>query len=863
MANSAINPKQIAWYTDMPEMSRLLRLFRAPNAHYALSPSNTQNGNYRLVNHHRIEGVNAKRTSTLWDRCKPDPRWMKVLRDMWQNRVQMLILLLSITAGVMVTGISMGLNIVLSREVNGQYALVNPADIIIRTESFGQEWVKSIERLDIIGEVEGRHSLSVQIQAGPDAKRTLILYAIPDFNELRVSQIKSETGVWPPEKNEVLIERASADFVNARLGDLLSVEVADGKKRVLRVAGTAHDLTAAPSVFSGIGVGYITLDTLEKLAQTHEFNEFYITVSDKTRDFAYSQQVAEQIRRRLVKSNRAIFDTIVNRPYEHPEARLITPLALIFAVVGTLLLLMSVFLIVNVISAILMQQVRSIGVMKTFGARTTQIMGLYLGMIGLISIIALLVALPLGIYGRQFLSAYFASLLNIDITNFAVPWSVWIFQLCIGLSLPLLTALYPVISGTHMTIKEALNHYGQGAGAAGSKWAGQILSALVGFSRLLLLALRNTFRRKGRLIFTLAPLVVGGAIFMTTVSIQQSLSHTLDSMQRYGQYDIEINLSRPIETRRLAREAFRITGVESVEGWRTASAYRIRPDGSQSVQFNVIAPPADTELVTPTLMEGRWLHPTDQNAIVINTELVGLEPGIQVGDEILLNVAENKSTWRVVGVVTSQLYGPLIYTHFDDLTNVIGGSQLATRLAINTTNDEGHSQNQILKELRNHFDQYGLQISSAQTAEDERARLDAQFEILLIALAVMVVLLAVVGLLGLVGTLSINILERWREIGIMRAIGASNGSLLKMIMAESLVIGAISGVIATGGAFLISRPLSDAIGYAFARGPLQYAFPASSIGLWFIVVELLAMLASLIPIRSALQISVRQTLTYE
>lgn len=799
--------------------------------------------------------------STLLAACHLRPRWLKVLRDLWQNRIQALILLLSIAAGVLVLGISLGLNIILTREVNGQYALVNPADIIIHTDPFGPDWVKSISRLAEVGAVEGRHSLSVQVQVSPTEKRPLILYALADFDQIQVSQLRAEAGAWPPGKNEVLIERASLDFVGAGIGDTLTVAVADGKERTLQVAGVAHDRTASPSLFSGFGVGYITLETLAKLAQTHEFNALYLTVAGGPPTFTYYQQVAEVIRSKLEKSNRTVYRTVVNQPYVHPEARLITPLALIFAVVGILLLVMSIFLIVNIISALLLQQVRAIGVMKTIGARPVQIIQLYLGMIGLISSGALLLALPLGVYGRQYLAAYFAGLLNIDVTNFAVPWYLWAFQLALGLTLPLLAALYPILMGTRITVLQALNHYGLATDSAGTAWLTRVMGALPGVSRPLLLALRNTFRRKGRLALTLGPLVVGGAIFMTTVSIQLSLTQTLDSMGRYRQYDIEINLGEPTATRKVAREALRIAGVAGVEGWRTAAAYRLRPDGSQSAELTVIAPPAATTLVAPTLLQGRWLRPDDHKAVVINTELVEQEPGIGVGDPIQLKIGEDESQWTVIGIVTSQLYGPLLYTNYDDLTRVTGGAQLATRLAITTASPE--AQRTILKELQGHFQQIGLLISSAQTAQDERARLDAQFDILIVALIVMVVLLAIVGILGLMGTLSINILERRREIGVMRAIGASNTTLLKMIMAESLVIGALSAIFATGGAFLISKPLSDAIGYAFARGPLQYAFPLSSISLWFLIVELLAVIASLAPAHNAIRLSVRQTLTYE
>ncbi len=128
---------------------------------------------------------------------------------------------------------------------------------------------------------------------------------------------------------------------------------------------------------------------------------------------------------------------------------------------------------------------------------------------------------------------------------------------------------------------------------------------------------------------------------------------------------------------------------------------------------------------------------------------------------------------------------------------------------------------------------------------------------------VMAFLLATVGSLGLVGTMSINVLERRREIGVLRAIGASTRSVLRIFVIEGVLI----GVLSWAGALLLSQPLSRIlsriVGMTFAKLPLSYVFDLRAPLLWLIVVIAVSALASLAPARNAADLTVRETLTYE
>ena len=113
------------------------------------------------------------------------------------------------------------------------------------------------------------------------------------------------------------------------------------------------------------------------------------------------------------------------------------------------------------------------------------------------------------------------------------------------------------------------------------------------------------------------------------------------------------------------------------------------------------------------------------------------------------------------------------------------------------------------------------------------------------------------------GTLSINVLERTREIGVMRAIGASDGSVARVFIVEGVVIGVISWLFSTLLAIPCGRALSDEIGTAFLQAPLSHTFALDGAVIWLVVVIALSAIASFLPARSASRLTVRDVLAYE
>jgi putative ABC transport system permease protein len=338
---------------------------------------------------------------------------------------------------------------------------------------------------------------------------------------------------------------------------------------------------------------------------------------------------------------------------------------------------------------------------------------------------------------------------------------------------------------------------------------------------------------------------------------------TLESWLDYFQYDVAVMFSRDYRVERIIRETRQIPGVVDAEVWAFYNARRERPDGSNSDNIILYAPPADTKLVKPTVVEGRWLRPDDENAVVVNSIVLRDEPDLKVGDEIMLKIEGRETSWQVVGTVTGGIPMATMFANYDyfvRLTNDVGRGQY---VFATTEEDTIDYQAEVARALEDHFEHIGFDVGATETVAEEMDRTEDFFEVIVVLLLIMGVLLAVIGGLGLMGTMSINVLERTREIGVMRAIGASNRSVRRIFIVEGILIGILSWLVGAIVAFPISRILGNAIGAIFLNSPLNHVFSMEGVVIWLVVVILLSALASFLPAWNASRLTVQEVLAYE
>jgi putative ABC transport system permease protein len=187
----------------------------------------------------------------------------------------------------------------------------------------------------------------------------------------------------------------------------------------------------------------------------------------------------------------------------------------------------------------------------------------------------------------------------------------------------------------------------------------------------------------------------------------------------------------------------------------------------------------------------------------------------------------------------------------------------ASSLAIITEQHDGDFQMQVAEALEERFDLEGLSVTYVSTVAENKSGIAVLFNIIVIFLMSMAVLIAVVGGIGLMGTMLLNVLERIREIGVMRAIGARTDAVLQIFIVEGIVIGLISWAAASVLAFPLGKVMSDAVGQQFLNFPLTYTFSAAGIAIWLVLAILLSVVSSWAPAQNAARLTVREVLSYQ
>lgn len=791
------------------------------------------------------------------------PRWRKILRDLWSNKTRTLLVVLSIAVGVASIGMVAGTYTIISRELPRVYQRVNPASATIFASPFDDELLQVLRRLGLAEALEGRYTLRLSIKGDSEKETDLYLTVVPDFNNILVNKIYPESGAWPPAKGELLIERSALSLIKARVGDRIMVETPDGRLRNLKLSGLAHDLTKPAGTFTNRLSGFITFDTLEYLGYPREYNELLMTVNGNPPDRDEVNVIANNIAEKIRKSGRTVFSIVLTNPGRLWFETFVSPMTSILGILGLIILLMSSLLVVNTISALISQQIRQIGVMKAVGGRTSQITAMYLVSMLIVGIIALIIAIPLGALWTRGAVGILAQIINFDITNYQISIQVILLQTFLSLVVPVISAMIPIYHGARVTVREAISDYGLTRVKFGGSLIDRFISEIRGLPRPVLLSLRNTFRQKVRLSLTLITLAIGSAIFIAVISVYFSLTNTLDQALRYYNFDLLVQLNRPYRIEQISNALSSLAGVSIAETWDAISTRILLPDGTQSDNMVLIAPTKETKLIKPTILEGRWLEPGDEDAVVINTDVLRLAPDVKLGDSITLNIEEKESTWKVVGIIRSVLSGPTAFTNYSYYSRVLGRFGSAGSAYIKVQYDDPEFQRVMASLTEDHFERLGLRVGAISTVAELRSTAIQQYNVIFVFLILMAILLTVVGGLGLTGTMSLNILERTRELGVIRAVGASNGAVTQIVIIEGIVIGILSWSIGIILAAPLTWILGAVVGSGFLQEPLPFSYSVNGALVWFFVVIALASMASYFPSRKAVRLTVRDVLAYE
>ena len=790
------------------------------------------------------------------------PRWRKLWQDARSERGRILIMVTAIAVSLMGIGAVLGGYAILIREMPRNYLGSRPASAALELGSDVEPaLVEAVRRRPGVAEAEAGDIVLARARVGEDWK-PILLFVVDDFRAMRLNTFSREQGAWPPATGTMLIERSALAVLGIQLGDSLIVKTPNGAARSIPVTGVVHDLGLAPAWQEGEGYGYVTRATLSLLGERAELHELRVSVSRSPFELRSIEATVNDLAAWLKQQGRPVSQARVPPPGRHPHQTQMEGVLFLMLTASGMALVLSAILVATSIAGMLARQVREIGVMKTVGARTRQIVGMYAVLIASLGLAAELIALPAGILGARGLAAMSAHMLNLTLESQAIPWWVFAVQAVAGVMVPLLAASVPVFRGASITVRQAIDQHGAGQPTRTKVWS---LGAS-GLNRMVLLVLRNVFRKRTRFFLTLGLLAAGGAMFMTSLNISRGWERIVARVYENRFYDVEIRLS---VASAVAESLRTVEGVRSVEAWGYTRAalfkkdrvdiVRTYPDGSHG-SLVLMGPPATTELVRFPLLKGRWLLPTDNDAAVVNHMVLAQAPGLRLGDSLTLSVAGRPATFQIVGIVEEVGSPGVVYVTDKQFVRTTGTTAGMRMLRVATTADSPQARTSVIRTIEDELAKRNANVEAVIPLSVLRTAMGDHIVVLIRMLLAMAALMVTVGMLGLASTMGTNVLERTREIGVLKAIGATSKQVAWLVVGEALAIGIASWVVAIGLAIPLTSLIGETVGELAFRLRLPMVVDASAIVEWLLLVALIAVTATVLPARRAFRLRVSEAL---
>ncbi len=800
------------------------------------------------------------------------PRWQKVFADLWGNKTRSLLVVASITIGLYAVGIITSLNVILNEDMRGGYAAMDPANLHISIAAFDDRLVDKIRELPYVKDAEGRRTMTLRYRNNKGEWDRIEIHAIPEIDEMAINRVKPMEGAWPPQYREIAIDQSDRKDVPASLGEMIEIQLPSGKIRELTLTGIVHDQTIG-STGGGGGYfvapvnAYITTHTLDWLEQPTYYNNLLVTTKTGQTDVAYLREISAKINKEIEDYDAVVSSTVVRASTSHPNSVYIDALTGILFALGLLVVFLSGFLITNTLSALMNQQIKQIGVMKTIGARRMSIITIYMVLIALYGAIAYGIAIPTANWSAFGLTNFLSGPINFDVQGYRPIVQTILIQAVLALIVPQLAAFFPIFNGAKIKTVQAINGGREMSTVHKDDWIDRKINQIKGVPRPMLISLRNTFRHKGRLALTLFTLTLGGSIFIATFNVQGALTSYIKKVSKYFVADVSVTMNTYYRIDQVKQDLTAIPDVGVVEGWTYAGCEMLEADDKPGEPVEMLGVDPESRLIVPIIIDGRWVIPGDENAIVLSELFLSAYPDLKPGDTIKMRVNGKNSEWQVVGFfqLAGKSTGFRAYSNYYYLSHFIGSPDKAISFQISskTPNLKIDQQREFGQRIESYLRARGYKVASVNSGLFALSSSTEGLNILTTFLLIMACLTALVGAIGLMGTMSMNVMDRTREIGIMRAIGASDRTIMSLVIVEGLLIGLISWVLGSLLSFPISNVLNEILSRAIFDAPSVFSISPAGFIIWLLLVIILAVLASVAPAQNAARLTIREVLSYE
>lgn len=746
---------------------------------------------------------------------------------------------------------------ILTQDLNRNFLDTRPAHAVLTSKDFARLDLAALRARPEIESAELRDLTLLRIEARPNDWIPLWLFGVEDFEHTSLATLRSEEGAQVPAPGSLLIERDGRLISNLELGSLARVR-SGGHIRELPVSGIVFDPAQAPATQDHFIYAYVDPQTYADIsgAPIHQRLILRLNRVGSPQDV---QAALQGTLGYLAAQGIHVAGADIPRFNEHPHQWQLDTLLLLQGGIGLLALLMGAVMVSQLMASILARQVRQIGILKAIGASRRQVLSLYLLMVLALGLGAGVVAVPLAVASGKAFAAFVAGKLNFDILTRQLPLPAYLALVATGLLLPILMALPAILRGIRVPVHDALSDYGIAQEAV----SGAAVTATRA-PRWLVLALRNSLRRKGRLAVTMLTMALGVAIFGTGFNVRQSLQNLLTDFDHSMKHDVQVVLGGQIARERAMAVFAGVPNVARVEAWNGGRGELQSRVVAADNGLGVVALPHDTDLFKPRPVQGRWLQAGATPEVVFNQQAMQLYGNPAVGSRQRLEIGGKTFEAELVGVV-EELDKAKAYVDLARYDALVNPEHRINSLMFVARDKRFAAVMAMKRDIEAAIAASDLDVLYVMSQAERVKVIFDHLNIVLTTIVLLSLLVLVVSALGMASATGINVQERTREIGVMRAIGATPKMIFQQFVAEGMIVSVVS--IALG--LLLAWPLSQAAAVFFGRlmlgdgAALRQAISGEGLAIVLGTTLVFGWVASRVPARGAIRVSTREALAYE
>jgi putative ABC transport system permease protein len=665
-----------------------------------------------------------------------------------------------------------------------------------------------------------------------------------------------------PAGTEVLADggNASAAGFGVPVGGRVAIRAATGAMKLVQVTGTGRSLATSPSANStNSAVFYGTVATVRALAGVSGYNYLAFRLHDN--DAAAQTATIAAIRRYLTsQTGTSPFAglPLTRATGSWPGQSTFGQLIGLFGVITVMAVVCALFLIANTMNTMVVEQGNEIAILRALGGRRRQIASVVLRTASALGAAGAIAGTAIGLLVAYLLTRHLAAQIFSVHAGFAVSVPVVVASLLAGPVLAVLTCIPALRRAVRRPVADVLDNrttldYGTGR-------LDRILAGVPLLSGPTRMGVRNTLRRKRRTAATIAQVTIAVALAIGLFAVGKTVAASTAAVHDAQQFQIEVDAGdgAPPFGGRAVRIAASTPGVTQAE---PLIENTVQLQGQQYFAYGL----GPSTLYRYQLSSGRWFTTADTATsapVAVLGPAVARAVGARVGQRLVVDTPAGPTTVKVIGIDSVTLntgdsvFFPL--AQFQRLTNSVG---VVNALWLTTRTTNHHFVDQVSASVQTRLGQAGYPAgvleSYVETAQNASG--NNSIVALLEALGLLVVGIA---LIGLVGTLTLALIERTREVGILRCLGAGARQIRRVFNAEAVVMATAGWAIGSVLGYFLFLGLVAFVEHEFGLTVVK-VFPLWSVPVALVAVVFVTLVVVRPTLRRAVRIDPGRALRYE